>query len=377
VKHDEFSFLNLQLAGMLRDGVPLEGALRQVVQTMHRGSLRNELEKIEADLESGVPLGQALENRKLPPFYVRMVQVGASGGDLPGVLTLLADYYQRSNVLWTRLKGLMVYPVILFGMSFVLSAWLAFLFVQPSASIFGIYSEVYSGFGAALPGPSIESKKFIYLFSAIAPPVVFGLVFAMLVVCLVWPRLRRWICWRTPAFRDASLAQFAAAMHVLLKGGGTLGEAIALMASLEEGTPAGRDAAGWVKRCREGHARFSDVASGSRVFPPLFVWLVSSGGGDLAAGFHRAAEVYDARSAARSELLLYSALPASLVFIGAMVAAQIYPLAILYPSMLEPMYKWKAIIGPSQRVKINTPPRNAPAALPQPVPNSASPPEKR
>ena len=79
MKLDEFAFVNQQLAGMLKSGVPLEGALRQLCETMRRGELRDELQALEADLAQGAPLREALAKRKLPEFYVRMIQVGAQG----------------------------------------------------------------------------------------------------------------------------------------------------------------------------------------------------------------------------------------------------------------------------------------------------------
>jgi len=41
-----------------------------------------------------------------------MIQVGVQSNDLPRVLTLVADYYQSGNLIWTgsRVDG---YPVIL------------------------------------------------------------------------------------------------------------------------------------------------------------------------------------------------------------------------------------------------------------------------
>ncbi len=48
-----------------------------------------------------------------------MLLVGARSNDLPGMLTLLADYYQRQHLLWTRLKGLMTYPAIVLLVGFL------------------------------------------------------------------------------------------------------------------------------------------------------------------------------------------------------------------------------------------------------------------
>ena len=52
MKYDEFAFMNQQLAAMLRDGIPLEGALRQLCETMRRGSLRAEFHQLGARGES-------------------------------------------------------------------------------------------------------------------------------------------------------------------------------------------------------------------------------------------------------------------------------------------------------------------------------------
>src|SRR6185295_5482820 len=112
MKLDEFAFLNQQLAGMLRAGIPLEGSLRELSSTMRRGGLRREIEALERDLSAGVPLGEAVEKRQLPDLYKRLTQAGVKGGDLPGVLILLADYYNKLAGIAARLRGLSVYPFI-------------------------------------------------------------------------------------------------------------------------------------------------------------------------------------------------------------------------------------------------------------------------
>lgn len=63
-----------------------------------------------------------------------------------------------------------------------------------------------------------------------------------------------------------------------------------------------------------------------RPFPPLFLWLVQRGGEDTAAGFQKAAELYQARASYRIELALYGALPVSILLVGQMVLWQAVPL---------------------------------------------------
>jgi len=85
----------------------------------------------------------------------------------------------------------------------------------------------------------------------------------------------------------------------------------------------------WKKRCAEGAGKFASIASGSKVFPPMFIWLVAGAGEDLASGFDQAARVYKARAAYRTNVLLYAALPVSLLFIGLIILSQIYPIGRL------------------------------------------------
>ena len=56
MNYDEFAFFNQQLASMLREGIPLEGALQQLAAGMRSGPLRDEIQRLEHDLEQGLPL---------------------------------------------------------------------------------------------------------------------------------------------------------------------------------------------------------------------------------------------------------------------------------------------------------------------------------
>src|SRR5438094_6618117 len=102
MNHEEFAFVNHQLAGMLRDGIPLEGSLRQLCSQMQRGQLRSELQLLERDLAKGVPLATALTARKLPELYVQTLQIEARTNDLTAVITLLEEYDQSVTINWAR-----------------------------------------------------------------------------------------------------------------------------------------------------------------------------------------------------------------------------------------------------------------------------------
>lgn len=319
MKLDEFAFFNQQLAAMLRDGIPLESALGQLCASMRRGDLRDELEKLRADLANGAPIKDALTKRNLPRFYVQMMQVGIQSNNLPGVLTLVADYYGSANLIWTRLKGLMVYPVILLGGLLGASIVIAFVLGIMRNAFRDTYNDLLEGKSLpVLTALYIDHGGIIFW----SPVIVVGIAFIAAALVLALPSLRQRWRWKLPAFREASLWQCASAMQLMLQGGCTMNQAIGLLLELENGSPAAEDLARWQQRLGDGHARFQDIGAESRVFPPLFLWLVGNAHDEPAEGFRQAAEIYRRRASHRIEAFLYSVLPVSVIVMGLVILLQ-------------------------------------------------------
>jgi general secretion pathway protein F len=324
MNYDELAFFNQQLAGMLKSGIPLEGALRQLCETMQRGALRSQIEALGADLAKGVPLREALPRRELPGFYVQMLQVGAQGNDLPRVLTMVADHYQRVASVWARLKALMVYPALVYGAMLGLFGFLGWLVLSLA------HSSLFE-----LAGTVERQPRFTPLLAAVFPffwLVLLGLGFAVVVSL---PAGREWLRRRLPGFREANLARFASGMKVLLQGGRPLPQAVELMQTLEEGSHVGNELANWRARLAAGRGKLAEVISAGKVFPPLFVWLVTQGGEDLAGGFGRAEEIYYGRAKHRIEMMLYAALPVAVLTLGVLIVLEIMPIALVLTSLLN------------------------------------------
>jgi type IV pilus assembly protein PilC len=320
MNHDEFAFFNQQLAAMVRDGIPLEGALQRLCAEMRHGPLRDELTKLGDDLAKGVPLREAVQTRQLPDLYRQMLEVGVQANDLPAVLTMLADHYQRRQLIWTRLKGLMVYPAIVLVAALALSCFLSFM----------LDKIIKSTFEPALWWINMP-PIFVGIWFA---PLLLGFVALLLLAAVSAPRMRRTYRWRLPAFKEASLAQVASALALMLRSGVPLDKALGLVEQLERGTPAAVELARWRQRLAAGLGKFSEMAAGGRVFPPLFVWMVGQSGEDLPGGFQRAAEIFQSRASYRTETLLYSALPCSVLLLGMVIFSQVQPVVAAFSAFM-------------------------------------------
>jgi type II secretory pathway component PulF len=153
-------------------------------------------------------------------------------------------------------------------------------------------------------------------------PVVLGILFLLAAAIVFVPGLRGKYLWRLPAFKEATVSRIAASLALLMKNGVNLPDAIGLVEQLETSTAATADLQHWRKKLAAGTAKFSEIAAGNRLIPPLFVWVVASAGEDLTAGFNRAAEIYHSRAIYRTEVALYSVLPIASLFLGAVVLSQ-------------------------------------------------------
>ena len=326
MNYNEFAFFNQQLGSMLRDGLPLEGSIRQLTEQMARGECQTELERWSDDMAKGTPAMDALKGRRLPELYKRMVAVGVRSNDLPGTLKLVAEYYQETQNAWTRIKGMLTYPAIVLVVALGMAIVLPWVF---RGVILSLGKELYE---PAVLG-SAPNSAFLAAFSFLASTFLFFTLLAA-VLFLVVPPLRNWARWKIPPFREASIAQFAAGSANLLHQGATLDETLELMEQLEAGTPAGHDVQFWRQRLKSGMGEWLSP-SPKPAFPEMFLWLVKSSRDDVTNGFRQAAEVYQARFQYRMDQVLHSILPTAVLCLGLLIFKLCLPWVGLIVQLLD------------------------------------------
>jgi type II secretory pathway component PulF len=115
-------------------------------------------------------------------------------------------------------------------------------------------------------------------------------------------------------------------MALMLRNGVALPEALAMAEAMESPAPSAKVLAEWRRMVESGQGKPAQWPAPPRPIPPLFVWLVQKAGADLAAGFQKASEIYQARASYRIEMALYGALPVSILLVAQMVFWQAAPL---------------------------------------------------
>ena len=124
---EELAFVNRQLAGMLKSGIPLEAGLKKMTESMSSGLLKDQLGQLGTRLEKGQTVEQAVEGLDLPDTYKRLLALGQESQSMPKVLSCVADYYERIGNLATRLRGLAIYPTLILVCGMLVAGLMAFL----------------------------------------------------------------------------------------------------------------------------------------------------------------------------------------------------------------------------------------------------------
>ncbi len=149
VKLSDLVIFTRQLSTMISAGVPLARGLSALQADATTPYMRQVLESITKDVESGMPLGDAFA--KYPDVfsevYVNMVRAGEEGGILDDILKRLATQVEQDASMRKKIKGAMMYPIVILSVT-VIAFFGIMLFIVPKL---GSILVSLGGPGAKLP----------------------------------------------------------------------------------------------------------------------------------------------------------------------------------------------------------------------------------
>ncbi|TDX45190.1 type II secretion system F family protein [Orenia marismortui] len=117
---DKYLFCR-QLSSMLRSGIPIVQGLNSLAQQAKNPTLKKAIEDITIEIEKGRSLSNALKKYSsiFSGYFIKLVEVGETGGFLEETLSNLSDYYKRENEKKKEIISNISYPVITMGASIV------------------------------------------------------------------------------------------------------------------------------------------------------------------------------------------------------------------------------------------------------------------
>ncbi len=318
------SIFTRQFSTMLNAGLPLLSCLEILGKQTESMALRRVLAEVKGDVEGGLSLADALRRQPkvFDNLYVNMVESGETGGALDVILMRLATYLEKSAALARKIRGAMIYPLIISVVA-VGAIAIMLLFVIP------VFAQMFEGVGADLPAMTqlvIDMSDFLKIWAI-----------PLLVILIAgYTALNRWhktesgaraldpLFLKAPVFGDLikkqSIARFSRTLSTLLGSGVPIIDALEITA---------RSAGNWViedaiLRARtsiKGGENIAEPLSKSPVFPPMVTQMIAIGeaSGGLDDMLAKVADFYDAEVDQAVENLTAALEPVIMVFLGGIV----------------------------------------------------------
>lgn len=148
VPKSDVTVFTRQVATMINAGLPISEAL-SILRVQSQGPIRDVTTQILADVEGGDSLSVAMSkhDQVFPQTYVALVKAGETGGVLDKIMNRLADNLEKQEEFNGKVKGAMIYPVIIvIGMGIV--SVVLMVFIMPKLI------DLYSQFDVELPLPT-------------------------------------------------------------------------------------------------------------------------------------------------------------------------------------------------------------------------------
>lgn len=121
VSFSDLVMITRQLATMVSSGLVLSDSIDILQEQQNNPTLKKTLEGISQDIKGGLTLAQALGKYPeiFPHLYVNLIKAGEASGKLDQVLLQMADGLEKDKEFQAKVKGAMIYPVVVLSMMFV------------------------------------------------------------------------------------------------------------------------------------------------------------------------------------------------------------------------------------------------------------------
>ncbi|MFM7137593.1 MAG: type II secretion system F family protein, partial [Planctomycetota bacterium] len=146
VSTKDLTLFTRQLSILQDAGLPILRSLKLLADMQKPGRLKNSLLDVCDEIEGGANLSEALSKspKAFDRLYCNMIRAGEAGGALEVILRRLAEFMERSQALKRKVKGALVYPIVVV---LVAVGILAFIMIK----IVPQFKKIFDDFDSELP----------------------------------------------------------------------------------------------------------------------------------------------------------------------------------------------------------------------------------
>ncbi|MCH7678006.1 type II secretion system F family protein [candidate division KSB1 bacterium] len=269
-----------QLVTLLRAGVPLLSCLDALVAQSDSEGLKEIIQKVYVDIESGLSLSDAFKRhpKEFSELYIHSIKAGEIGGALDDVLERLVELMEHEQEVNARIKSAMRYPIIVV-VSLVLAFIALMMLVVPN------FIDLFDKMGIELPLPTRLLIGFHYLLSNYWYLLIAGvsaIAFGFSKYIKTEKGAFRWAQFMitVPVFGDLNLktamSRFTRMFETLNSSGLPILQTLDITAKTVGNVVIGKEIEKAALGVLQGAGLAAPLAEG-KIFPPMVIQMISIG----------------------------------------------------------------------------------------------------
>jgi len=337
----DVTIFSRQFATVIAAGLPVVQSLNILQRQADKEGMRDALNKVRQDVETGLPLSDAIAKypRIFNKLYVYLVRAGEVSGNLDGILERVATYMEKQQAIRGKVKSAMTYPTVVLVIAIAVTIFLL-------TGIVPQFAQILDQLGGELPlitqilvGVSDFIRFQWWLLALITVAAIVGVAFYYRTNNgrHVIDRLMLRLPVLGTLVQKSAIASFSQTFGLLLRSGVNIVEAI----DITKGTAGNVIVEDILVETKDAVQRGEQVSvtlmKYPQVFPPLVSSMVAIGEetGAIDAMLEKIAEFYEREVDEAVEGLTAALEPMLIVFLGTVVG-------FIVAGMFLPMF---AIIG--------------------------------
>ena len=172
VKGKDLTLFTRQLSILQDAGLPILRSLKILAEMQKPGRLKYSLLDVCDEIEGGATLSEAMSKspKAFDKLYTNMIRAGEAGGALEVILRRLSEFMERAEALKRKVKGAMVYPVVVVSVAVGI---LTFIMIK----IVPQFKKIFDDFGSTLPPMTqilIDISNWVVNYWYLIPAIPFG-----------------------------------------------------------------------------------------------------------------------------------------------------------------------------------------------------------
>lgn len=342
VKSRDLGVFCKQFSAVIKAGVTIISALELMGDQIENPTLKRAVMDAKTYVEKGGTLADALRVNSdvFPPIMINMVAAGELSGNLEVCLDRLVEHFEKDNALSSKIKGAMVYPIVVF-IVMIIVVIVVMIAVIPN------FTSMFEDMGTKLPLATrmmVAASNFIihkwYILIIVVAAIVFGC--KAFKKSSVGEQFFSNIAIKAPVFGNLTIksacSRFARTMSTLMASGISMIDAVEQVAKMMDNKII-RDGLMDAKTQVAKGIPLSKPLKDMEVLPPMLSAMTKIGEetGDIEEMLSKVADYYDEEVDAATNKLTAAMEPLIMVIlaciVGMIVAAVYGPIISMYDAM--------------------------------------------